>query len=154
MANTSEEPVADGKRFKAATLRIVILAVAASGVYGSGILMVMWAANLTIKAAHASAPISPLPWVIALILVVGGMLSVIYGFFFRPRELRVSEEQVALVYWDGNGKKINRSQVRSVDTGPTRIVLRGPDKTLVVGRIFENWDSIKAELSAWAPPRG
>ena len=151
MANTSEEPVAHGERFKADSLRITLLAIVASGIYGAGILMVMWSANVTVKAAHATQALPVLPWVISFALVVTGMLSVIYGFFFRPRELRISETQAALVYWDGNGKKIDRAQVRSVTAGRGRIVLRGPEKTLVVGRIFRDWGRIKAELTAWAP---
>jgi hypothetical protein len=149
MANTSEEPVADGKRFKPDAFRIVVLAIIASGIYGSGVLVAMWAANLSIKAAHAGAPIAVWPWFLALGFVVAGILSVIYGFFFRPRELRLSETQVAVVYWDGNGKKIRRDQVRQVDAGRRRIVLRGPEKTLVVTRIFRDWERIRAELAQW-----
>lgn len=155
MANTAEEPVADGKRYKIDTTRVTILAVAACGVYGSGILMVMVSAWLSVKAAHAAAPIPVLPWAASFVLVVGGMLSVIYGFFFRPRELRISETQVALVYWDGNGKKFDRSQVESVEAGSGRIVLKGKGRKLVVGRIFNDWARIRAELEGWAPaPRG
>jgi hypothetical protein len=150
MANTSEEPVADGKRFKPDPLRITILAVVASGIYGSGILVAMWAANLTIKAAHAGQPIPVWPWAIAFAFVVVGILSVIYGFFFRPRELRLSDTQAAVVFWDGNGKKISRDQVSQVETGGRRIVLRGPEKTLVIAKIFRDWDRIKTELSGWA----
>jgi hypothetical protein len=152
MANTSEEPVADGKRFKPDSLRITILAVVASAIYGSGILAAMWAANLTIKAAHAGLPMPVLPWAVAFAFVVVGILSVIYGFFFRPRELRLSDSQVAVVYWDGNGKKIRRDQVQQVETRGRRIVLRGPEKTLVIARIFKDWDRIKSELAAWAKP--
>ena len=152
MANTSEEPVADGKRFKPDTVRIIILAIIAGGIYGSGILVAMWAANLSIKAAHAGAPVAVWPWFVALGLVVAGILSVLYGFFFRPRELRLSETQVAVVYWDGNGKKIRRDQVRQVAAGWRRIVLRGPEKTLVVTRIFRDWERIRAELAQWGKP--
>jgi hypothetical protein len=77
------------------------------------------------------------------------MLAVIYGFFFRPRELRLSETQVALVNWDGNGKKMRRDQVQTVETGRRRIVLRGEGKSLVVPGIFRDWDKIREELSAW-----
>ena len=85
----------------------------------------------------------------AFALVVGGMLAVIYGFFFRPRELRISGDQVALVYWDGNGKKMRRDQVEEVKARPGSIVLRGPGKRLVIGRIFNDWDRIKTELAGW-----
>jgi hypothetical protein len=149
MANTSEEPVADGRRYKASSFRITLLAVAASGVYGAGILMVMWAARLSVAAAHDTRPIPVLPWAVAFALVVGGMLAVIYGFFFRPRELRISGDQVALVYWDGNGKKMRRDQVEEVKARPGSIVLRGPGKRLVIGRIFNDWDRIKTELAGW-----
>lgn len=157
MANTAEEPVADGKRYKIDSFRVTVLAVAASGVYGSGIIMVMWSAWKSVQAAHASLPIPVLPWAVSFLLVVGGMLSVIYGFFFRPRELRISDTQVALVYWDGNGKKMDRAQVESVEARNGRIVIRGKGarKKLVVGKIFQGWEAILAELGSWAPaPRG
>lgn len=149
MANTSEEPVADGERFKPDPIRIAVLAVIASGIYGSGILVAMWAANLSVKAAHAGEPIPIWPWALAFGFVVVGILSVIYGFFFRPRELRLSGSQVAVVFWDGNGKKIRRDQVSQVETAGRRIVLRGPEKTLVIAGIFRDWDRIKSELAAW-----
>jgi hypothetical protein len=149
MANTSEEPVADGKRFKLDSTRITVLAVLASGVYGTGIIMAMWAAHMTVLAAHSDRPLPVWPWASAFVFVVGGMLTVIYGFFFRPRELRVSETQVALVNWDGNGKQIRRDQVQAVETGPRRILLRGAEKSLVVPGIFREWDQIRAELTAW-----
>ena len=151
MANTSEEPVADGTRYKADSKRITLLAVMVCAVYGSGIIMVMFSAYWSVNAAHASAPIPALPWAVAFVLVVSGMLSIIYGFFFRPRELRISPDQVAVVYWDGNGKKMARAQVTAVETGFSRIVLRGEGKRLVVGRIYSDWDRIRAELESWAP---
>lgn len=155
MANTAEEPVADGKCYKIDSLRVTVLAVIACGLYASGILMVMWSAWKTVQSAHASLPIPVLPWVYSFVLVVSGMLSIIYGFFFRPRELRISDTQVAVVYWDGNGKKMDRSQVESVAAGRGRIVLKGKGKKLVVGKIYMEWDRITAELGSWAPvPRG
>jgi hypothetical protein len=149
MANTSEEPVADGKRFKLDPVRIAVLGAAASGIYGAGVVVGMWAARLSVQAAHAGTAIPVWPWVLAFAFVVGGMLSVIYGFFFRPRELRLSGTQVALVYWDGNGKKMSRDQVRAVKAAAGRIVLEGPEKTLVIGRIFRDWDRIRSELAEW-----
>jgi hypothetical protein len=117
----------------------------------------MWSAWKSVQAAHAGLPIPATWWVFSFILVVGGMLSVIYGFFFRPRELRISDTQVALVYWDGNGRKMDRSQVESVAAGKGRIVLKGKGKKLVVARIFMDWARISAELGSWAKapaPRG
>lgn len=149
MANTSEEPVADGKRFKLDSFRVTVLAVLASGVYGTGIIMAMWAAHLSVLAAHAERPVPVWPWALAFVFVVGGMLAVIYGFFFRPRELRISGNQVALVKWDGNGKKIRRDQVQTVETAGRRIILRGAEKSLVVPGIFREWDRIREELAAW-----
>jgi hypothetical protein len=149
MANTSTEPVAEGKRFKADTTRIAVFAVFACGVYGSGILMVMYAAYLTIKAVHAGQGAPVLPWAAAFVLVVSGMLAVIYGFFFRPREARLSENQVAVVFWDGNGKVMDRSQVESMDVGRSRIVLKGAGKRLVVDRMYSGWDALRGELAAW-----
>ncbi|HKP98024.1 MAG TPA: hypothetical protein VJ385_19990 [Fibrobacteria bacterium] len=149
MANTSDEPVADGKRFKADPLRIAVFAVLACGVYGAGILAVMFAAFSTVKAVHASQGIPVLPWAAAFVLVVSGMLSVIYGFFFRPRECRLSGEQVAIVYWDGNGKVMSRNQLESITVGRSRIVLVGGGKRLVVGRIYSGWKQLSGELGAW-----
>lgn len=149
MANTSDEPVADGKRFKADPLRIAVFGLFASGVYGSGILAVIFAAHSTIKAVHNAQNVSVLPWIAAFVLVVSGMLSVIYGFFFRPRECRLSGNQVAVVYWDGNGKVMDRKQVESVHVGRSRIVLTGGGKRVVVGRIYSDWKQLKAELGAW-----
>jgi hypothetical protein len=149
MANTSEEPVADGIRFKLDSFRVTVLAIFASGIYGTGIIAAMWAAHRTVAAAHADRPVPVWPWAIAFAFVVGGMLMVIYGFFFRPRELRISATQVALVNWDGNGKKMRRDEVRTVETGPRRILLRGADRTLAVPGIFREWDRIRKELSAW-----
>ncbi len=152
MPNPTVAPAPDARRYKLDTTRITILAVLASAVYGAGIIMAMWAARLTVAAAHASRPIPVGPWAVAFVFVVGGMLAVIYGFFFRPRELRVNGTQAALVYWDGNGKKIGRDQVRKVEAGTRRIVLSGPDKTLVIGRIFRDWEAIRAEFASWGAP--
>jgi hypothetical protein len=149
MANTSTEPVSDGKRFKADTTRIAVFAIFACGIYGSGIIMVMYAAFLSVRAVHAGQGLPVLPWVASFVLVVSGMLSVIYGFFFRPREARVSGTQVALVYWDGNGKVMDRAQVESLEVGASRVVLKGGGKRLVVSRMFSGFDSIRSELSAW-----
>lgn len=149
MANTSTEPVADGKRFKADTTRIAVFAFLACGIYGSGIIMVMYAAYLTIKAAHAGQAVPALPWVASFVLVVSGMMAVIYGFFFRPREARLSESQVAVVFWDGNGKVMDRAQVESMEVGRSRIVLKGAGKRVVVDRMYSGWDALRGELAAW-----
>ncbi len=150
MANTSDEPVSEGKRFKADPLRIALFAVFACGIYGSGILMVVLAAFQTIKAVHADLSVPVIPWIAAFFLVVSGMLSVIYGFFFRPRECRLSPAKVAVVYWDGNGKVMERAQVESVAIGSMRIVLIGGGKKLVVGRIYSDWKELKGALGSWS----
>jgi hypothetical protein len=149
MANTSTEPVAEGRKFKADTTRIAILAVFACGVYGGGILTVMIAAWATVKSYHAHQGVPAMPWVAAFVLVVAGMLSVIYGFFFRPREARLSPTQVAVVYWDGNGKTMDRDKVESMDVGKSRIVLKGGGKRLVVSNMFAEWKTLREELAAW-----
>ncbi|MEO7424851.1 MAG: hypothetical protein ABI036_06670 [Fibrobacteria bacterium] len=150
MANTSDEPVADGKRFKADPTRMAVFALFACGVYGAGILTVVLAAFASIKAVHAGLPLPVLPWVAAFILVVGGMLSVIYGFFFRPRECRLSGGEVAVVYWDGNGKTMERRQVESVAVERSRIVLHGGGKTLIIRRIYSDWRALSEGLAAWS----
>ncbi|MDB5104943.1 MAG: hypothetical protein JWP91_2632 [Fibrobacteres bacterium] len=149
MANTSDEPVYEGKRFKADPVRIAIVAVTACGIYGSGIIMVVYAAYLTIRAVHAGQSAPVLPWAVAFVLVVSGMLGVIYGFFFRPREARLSENQIALVFWDGNGKVMDRDKVESVDVGASRIVLKSGGKRMVVGKMFSEWKALRGELGAW-----
>ena len=151
MSNTQLEPIPEGKRFPADPTRIVLFGLFACSVYGSGIGMVVYAAYLTNKAVHAGNGMPIGPWLAALILVVSGMLSVIYGFFFRPRELRLTENQVAKVYWDGNGKVLDRKQVESVEAAPTRIVLRSAGKRFVVDRMFSKWPQLRGELGAWTP---
>lgn len=149
MANTSTEPVAHGKRFKADPLRIAVMAVFACGIYGSGIAAVFWASYSTINAFHAQQGVPVFPWMVAFVLVVSGMLLVIYGFFFRPREARLSENQVAVVYWDGNGKVMDRKNVESMRVGRSRIVLKGGGKRLVVDSMFSDWPALKRELGGW-----
>jgi hypothetical protein len=149
MANTSTEPVADGKRYKASPIRIAILGLLACGIYGAGIGMVVWAAYLTNKAFHGEGTVPFLPWAAAFVLMVSGMLSVIYGFFFRPREVRLNESQVALVYWDGNGKVMDRAQVESMQVTGSRVVLRGGGRKLVIGPMFSDWKKLRGELGAW-----
>jgi hypothetical protein len=149
MANTSTEPVAEGKRFKADPFRIAVFGIFACGVYGSGIVSVVCSAFLTIRAAHAGLPVPILPWAVSFVLIVSGMLAVIYGFFFRPREARLSESQVAVVFWDGNGKVMDRDKVESMDVGSSRIVLKGAGKRLVVGKMFSDWKRLSGELGAW-----
>jgi hypothetical protein len=154
MANTSDEPVADGRRFKADPLRIAVFAIFACGIYGGGIVTVVAAAHSTVVAVHAGRSIPVLPWIAAFILVVSGMLSVIYGFFFRPRECRLNGNQVAIVFWDGNGKVMDRKQVESVRVGFSRIVLKGGGKRLVVGRMYSDWKTLREELGAWGTKAG
>jgi hypothetical protein len=149
MANISTEPVADGRKFKADTTRIAILAVFACGVYGSGILSVMLSAYITVKAYHAHQGVPAYPWVASFFLIISGILSVIYGFFFRPRETRLSATQVAVVYWDGNGKSMDRNEVESVDVGKYRVVLKGGGKRVVVSSMFAEWKTLREELAAW-----
>lgn len=149
MANTSDEPVADGRRFKADSIRIALLAIVVCGLYGGGIVTVVGASYRSVMAVHAGLAVPVLPWIAAFILVVAGMLSVIYGFFFRPRECRLSATQVAVVYWDGNGKSMDKSQVESVRVGATRIVLKGGGKRLVIGRMYSDWKTLARELGAW-----
>ena len=149
MANTSDEPVFEGRRFPADTLRIAVFGVFACGVYGAGFGMVVYAAFLSVRAVHAGQSAPVLPWAAAFVLVVSGMLAVIYGFFFRPREARLSERQVALVFWDGNGKVMDRDQVETVEVRPSRIVLKGGGKRIVVNKMFSDWKRLSGELGAW-----
>lgn len=151
----AHEPVPDGKRFKADSMRIAIFALFACGVYGGGIAAVVWAAYVTMNAMRSSDSLPVLPWVAAFVFVVSGMLTVVYGFFFRPRECRISENQVGLVFWDGTGKVMDRRKLDSVEVSRSRIVLRGEGKRLVVGSMFADWKILRAQLAAWkTPPAG
>jgi hypothetical protein len=147
----SHEPVPDGRRFGADPLRIALFAMFACGVYGGGIAAVVWAAFLTMSSMRAGTGLPVLPWALAFVLVVSGMLAVIYGFFFRPRECRFDGSRIGLVYWDGNGKVMEKGAVESMEMGASRIVLRGGGKKLVVGSMFSDWKSLRGELAAWDP---
>lgn len=149
MANISTEPAANGKKYPADHLRILMVATLACGLYGAGIGAVVWASWATIKAGHAVQSTPLFPWVVAFGLLVTGMLAIIYGFFFRPREARLSKTQIAIVFWDGNGKMMERSKVESIVVSPSRIVLKGGGKKVVVHKIFSNWAELSAELAAW-----
>jgi hypothetical protein len=76
---------------------------------------------------------------------------VVYGFFFRPRAVEINAEEVALVRWDGKHRSIRRDEVREVDAGGSRIVLRGTGKALVIAPIFSGLEALRAEISAWRP---
>lgn len=148
----AHEPVPDGKRFKADTMRIALFGLFACGVYGGGIATVVWAAYVTNTAMRDTGSMPVLPWVAAFIMVISGMLTVVYGFFFRPRECRISENEVGLVFWDGRGKVMDRRKLDSVEVGASRIVLRGGGKRLVVGSMFADWKTLRTQLAAWKTP--
>ena len=130
----------------------MLLGIAVGAVYGSGILMAVWAAMLTSRSMQARGGLPYLPWTVAFVLVLLGMLFLIYGFFFRPRRVHLTEHAITLVIWDGSGKSLSRDQVESVQADDKRVVLRGAGKTLVVDRMFGPWEKLRAELVAWAGP--
>jgi hypothetical protein len=150
MTSPPSNPVPTGRRFPADKQRIVILGMGIAAVYGAGILAAVWAAFLTSQAVHAGGGIPVSPWALAIFLVLAGMLAVIYGFFFRPREVRLDEYQVSILLWDGSGKTLSRHQLESIDTTDTNVILRGAGRTLVVDRMFADWKVLREALVAWA----
>lgn len=139
------------RRFAAGSGRIALLGLGTALLYGLGLGSGGWAAHLSLQAVRAGGDVAVLPWLFAFVFMVSGMLAVVYGFFFRPRAVEVTDEEVALVKWDGKGKSLRRDQVAAVDASNSAIVLTGPEGTLRIGRIFEDWQGIRDILQAWAP---
>lgn len=150
MRYPASNPIPEGHRFPAENLRIVRMALMVSVVYGGGILTAFWAGYLTKEAIRTGSGLPVLPWSLAFLGVIAGMLSVIYGFFFRPREVRLTEEKVSLLIWDGSGKSMRRDELESAEAGPSRVVLKGGGKTLVVDRRFAPWKTLREEMVKWA----
>ena len=153
MKITESEIAPDARRFRLAPIRMAILGLAVCSIYGGGITAAVWAGYETVEAAHSGGGIPILPWSLAFFFVISGMLSVIYGFFFRPREVRLTPESVAILWWDGNGKAMRRDQVEVVTIKTGKIVLRGGGETLKIGPIFSDWKALGQELHAWTSSR-
>lgn len=145
--------LADSRRFPATVPRIALLGIGTCLLYGAGLAAGGYAAHLSLEAVRGTQSVPILPWVAAFVLMVSGMLAVVYGFFFRPRAVEMNAEEVALIKWDGKGPSIRRDQVESVEAGDSRIVLRGRGKALSLGRIYSDWDGLRAALEAWGPAR-
>jgi hypothetical protein len=140
-----------GRRFGVEPVRLVRVFLGIAAIYAAGIGMAGWAAALTAKVMHSGGDALPYAqWLGAFVIIIAGFLAVVYGIFFRPRELRVSEDEVKLVLWDGSGKFMKRVQLESFDATPSRLVLRGGGKTLVVGKMFEPWNEVRAAVENWA----
>lgn len=133
-------------QFPADPFRTVLLGLGIALLWGSGLVVGGWSANLGLAAAHAGRAIPWAPWLLAFLLVVSGMLSVVYGVFFRARAVEINEEEVALIRWDGKGKSIRRDEIKSVEAGRSRIILHGADSRMEIGRIFTGWENLKKTL--------
>lgn len=140
----------DGRRYPVASGRIVLLACFACTLYALGLASGGWAATRALAAVRTGLPVPWAPWLLAFIFIVSGMLTVVYGFFFRPRAVEVNAEEVALVKWDGKGATLRRAEVQSVDPAGSRIVLKGSGKSLAIAPIFQDWNRLREELSGWA----
>jgi hypothetical protein len=138
-----------GSRYPASTGRILLLALFVSFLYAAGLGAGGWAATVSLAAVRAGGDVPWAPWLLAFVFMVSGMLAVVYGFFFRPRALEISPEEVALVRWDGKGRSMRRAEVTSVRPGRSRIVLEGSGKRLAIAPIFSQWEAIGAELAKW-----
>lgn len=140
------------RRYSAGAGRIALFGLGTSLLYGLGLGSGGWAAHLSLQAVRAGREVAVVPWILAFVFMVSGMLAVVYGFFFRPRAVEVSDDEVALVKWDGKGKSLRRDQVASVKASGSSIVLSGPAGSLRIGRIYEDWQGMRESLQAWAEP--
>jgi hypothetical protein len=143
--------LATSRRHPAAASRIALLAFGICLLYGVGLAAGGYAAHLSLEAVRSSRGIPVLPWIVAFAGMVSGMLSVVYGFFFRPRAVEINSEEVAIVRWDGKGPSIRRDEIVSVEAGTSRITLRAPNRTISLAPIYSDWDGLRAALLAWAP---
>lgn len=143
--------LAHSRRFPASTFRIALLGIGISLLYLAGLAAGGFAGQLSLEAVRGSRGIPVLPWVAAFVFMVSGMLSAVYGFFFRPRAVEINAEEVAVIRWDGKGPSIRRDEVVSVDASFSRITLRGGGRTLSLARIYSDWDGLSAALRAWKP---
>ncbi len=153
MKISEPEIATNARRFRPAPLRMGILGLLVASIYGGGIAAAVWAGYETVEAAHSGGGVPFFPWSMAFFFVILGMLSVIYAFFFRPREVRLTQDMVVILWWDGNGRAIRRDQVESVKVTGSRIVLRGSGETLKIGPIFSNWKVLGEEIKGWTPSR-
>lgn len=138
-----------GSRFPASSGRILLLAFLVSLLYGAGLAAGGWAATLSLAAVRAGREVPWAPWLLAFACMVSGMLSVVYGFFFRPRALEISAEEVALVRWDGKGRSLRKDEVTAVKPGRFRIVLESGRGRLDIPPIFSGWEEIREKLGKW-----
>lgn len=139
----------NASQFPADPYRTVLLALGIILLWGSGLVVGGWSANLALAAAHAGRTIPWAPWLMAFLLIVSGMLSVVYGMFFRPRAVEINDEEVAFIRWDGKGKSIRRDEIKSVEASRSRIILHGANSRLEIGRIFTGWENLKKDLMKW-----
>lgn len=150
MKITESEIAPDAKRFLLNPIRMILLGLVVVAIYGGGIVSAVWAGQLTVKVAHSGGELPILPWLSAFGFVILGMLSVVYAFFFRPREVRLSDSVVALLWWDGTGKAIKREQVETVKVSGAKIVLSGGGETLTIPPIFSDAKGLSERLKTWA----
>jgi hypothetical protein len=141
----------DELKFTTEPKRTILLALCISGLYGVGIVSAAIAAKITIDASHAGQTAVPyIPWAFAYVSIIAGMLSVVYGFFFRPRALSIKPDRVAFLKWDGEGKRMAKGELKGFEASAHRIVLKSDTKTLVIGKMFADWEKLRKALETWA----
>lgn len=140
---------AGARVFPASPIRIILLAAVVVAIYGGGITAAVWAGYETVEAAHSGGGIPVFAWCCAFFLIISGMLSVVYAFFFRPRDARLTDKEVAVFWWHGNGIGMRRDQVESVEVSGSKIKLRGGGETVVIPPIFSNGKALAEELKRW-----
>jgi hypothetical protein len=149
MKITESEIAPDARRFLPSPIRMAILGLVVVAIYGGGILSAVWAGHMTVKVTHSGGELPILPWLSAFLFVITGMLSVIYAFFFRPREVRLTDSAVAMLWWDGNGKVMKREAIESVRISGSKITLTGGGETLTIPPIFLNAKVLGERLKTW-----
>ena len=149
MKITESEIAPDAKRFLLSPIRTALLGLVVVAIYGGGILSAVWAGQLTVKVTHSGGELPILPWLSAFLFVITGMLSVIYAFFFRPREVRLTDTAVAMLWWDGNGKTMKREVIETVRVSGSKITLTGGGETLIIPPIFLNAKVLGEQLKSW-----
>lgn len=140
---------AQAKSHTLAPGRLFLLAIMVVAIYGGGILMAVWAGSQTVTAAHNGGDIPVFAWSCAFILIISGMLAVVYAFFFRPREARITDEEVALFWWDGSGKGLKRSEVKKIEKKFGKIVVSSETEKLTIPSIFVELESLEKKIAAW-----
>jgi len=110
--------------------------------------MAVVAGKQTVTIAHQGGDIPFLYWSWAFFLIISGMLAVIYAFFFRPREIKLSETEVGIFLWNGEGKGFLLKQIKSVESKGGKIVLISENEKIIFPPIFDAMPSLFEKLKS------